>query len=78
MYKILIFSKYISHTKEIKVNNLTQYYLQNLIFPLEVFKFDPREQKLFKKARTCQRFHQKCIFVLHIILSELDNIQKLV
>ena len=47
MYKILIFSKYISHKKEIKVNNLTQGYVQNLIYPLVVLKFDPKEPKLF-------------------------------
>ena len=76
MYKILIFSKYISHKKEIKVNNLTPDYVQNLIYPLVVLKFDPKESNCFKKARTCQRFHQKCIFVLHIILSALDNIRK--
>ena len=31
MYTILIFSKYRSHKKEIKVNNLTPDYVQNLI-----------------------------------------------
>ena len=41
MYKILIFSKYISNKKEIKVNNLTPDYGQNLIYPLVVLKFDP-------------------------------------
>ena len=47
MYKIPIFSKYISHKKEIKVNTLTQDYVKNLIFPLVVLKFDPKEPKLF-------------------------------
>ena len=47
MYKIVIFSKYISHKKEIKVNNLTPDYIQNLIYPLVVLKFDPKEPKLF-------------------------------
>ena len=48
---ILIFTKlkYISHKKEIKVNNLTPDYGQNLIYPLVVLKFDPIEPKLFKK-----------------------------
>ena len=49
MYRILIFSKYISHKKEIKVNNLTQDYGQNLIYPLVVLKFDPKEPKMFFK-----------------------------
>ena len=47
MYKTLIFSKYISHKKEIKVNNLTPDYVQNLTYPLVVLKFDPKEPKLF-------------------------------
>ena len=62
MYAILIFDKYISHKKEIKVNNMTADFVQNFIYPLVVFKFDPKETKLLKKARTCLRFHQKCIF----------------
>ena len=40
MYTILIFSKYISNKKEIKVNNLTPDYGQNLIYPLVFLKFD--------------------------------------
>ena len=47
MYEILIFSKHISHKKEIKVNNVTPDYGQNLIYPLVVLKFDPKEPKLF-------------------------------
>ena len=47
MYKILIFSKYISHKKERKVNNITPDYYQNFFYPLEVFKFDPKVPKLF-------------------------------
>ena len=78
MYKIPIFSKYISHKKEIKLNNLTPDYGQNLIYPIAVLKFHQKSQNCLKKARTCQRFHQKCIFVLYIILSALDDIQKLV
>ena len=51
MYEVLIFSKYISHKKEMKVNNLTPDYGQNLIYPIEVLIFDPKEPKLFKKAK---------------------------
>ena len=47
MYEILIFSKHISHKKEIKVKNVTPDYGQNLIYPLVVLKFDPKEPKLF-------------------------------
>ena len=47
VYEILIFTKYISHKKEIKVNNLAPDYGQNLIYPLVVYKFDPKEPKLF-------------------------------
>ena len=49
MYEILIFGKYISHNKEIKVINLTPDYGQNLIYPLVVLRFDTKEPKLFKK-----------------------------
>ena len=42
MYKMFIFRKYRSHKKEIKVNNLTPDYIQNLIYPLVVLKFDPK------------------------------------
>ena len=48
-YIILIFSKYISHKKEIKVNDLSPDFGQNLIYPLVVLKFDPKEPKLFLK-----------------------------
>ena len=61
MYEVLIFSKYISHKKEMKVNNLTPDYGQNLIYQIVVLIFDPKEPKLIKKAITCLRFHQKCI-----------------
>ena len=77
MYKTLIFSKYISHKKEIKVKNLTPDYVQNLIYPLVVFKFDPKEPKLFLKSQNLPKISSKMHFVLHIILSALD-IQKLV
>ena len=49
MYVNFIFSKYISHKKEIKDNNLTQDYGQNLVYPLIVLKFDPKCQYCFKK-----------------------------
>ena len=79
MYTILIFSKYISHKKEIKVNNLTPDYVQNLIYLLVVLKFDPKEPKLFKKkSQNLPKISSKMHFLLHIILSALDNIQKLV
>ena len=73
MYTILIFSKYISHKKEIKVNNLTPYYVQNLIYPLVFLKFDPKEPELFKKKpELAKDFIKNASFVLHIILSALD------
>ena len=78
MYTILIFSKYISHKKEIKVNNLTPDYVQNLIYLLVVLKFDPKEPKLFLKSQNLPKISSKMHFLLHIILSVLDNIQKLV
>ena len=50
MHEILIFTKYINHKKEMKVNNLTPDYGQNLIYPLVVLKFDPKRAKIvFKK-----------------------------
>ena len=66
---------YISHKKEMKVKIMTQDYVQNLINPLVVLKFDPKEPKLFLTARTCLRFHKKMFFLLHTILSASDNIQ---
>ena len=60
-----------------KVKIMTQDYIQNLIDPLVVLKFDPKEPNCFKNARTCLRFHKKMLFLLHIILSASDNIQKL-
>ena len=73
MYKILIFSKYISHKKEIKVNtDLTPDYVQDLIYPLVVLKFDPKEP-----SQNLLKISSKKHFLLHIILSALDNIQKL-
>ena len=78
MYTILIFSKYISHKKEIKVNDLTPDYVQNLIFPLVVLKFDPKEPKLFLKSQNLLKISSKMHFLLHIILSALDYIRKLV
>ena len=78
MYKSFIFSKYTSHKKEIKVNNLSPDYVQNLIYPLVVLKFDRKEPKLFKKSHNLPKISSKMHFLLHIILSALDNIQKLV
>ena len=77
MYKILIFTKYISHKKEIKVNNLTSDYGQNLIYPLVDLKFYPKEPKLFLKSQNLLKISPKKHFQLHIILSALDNIQNL-
>ena len=77
MYEMLIFSKYISHKKDIKVNNLTPDYGQNLIYPLIVLKYDPKEPKLFLKSQSLIKISSKMHFLLHIILSALDNIQKL-
>ena len=62
MYKILIFSKYISHKKEIKVNNLTPDYVQNLIYPLVVLKFDTKEPKLFLKSQNLPKISPKNAF----------------
>ena len=38
----LLFSKYISHKKEIRVNNLTPDKVQNLTYPLIDLKLDPK------------------------------------
>ena len=78
MYIFFIFSKYISHKKKIKVNNLTADYVKNLIYQLVVLKFDPKEQKLFLKSQNLPKISSKMHFLLPIILSALDNIQKLV
>ena len=78
MYEILIFTKYISHKKEIKMNNLTPDYGQNLIYPLVVLKFDPKEPTLFLKSQNLLKISSKMPFQLLIILSVLDNAQKLV
>ena len=80
MYDILIFTKYISHKKEIKVNNLTPNYGQNLIYPLVAIalKFDPKEPKLFLKSQNLLKTSSKMPFLLLILLSVLDNAQKLV
>ena len=78
MHDILIFTKYISHKKEIKVNNVTKDYGQNLIYPLVVLKFDLKEPKLFLKSQNVLKISSKMHFLLLIILSVLDNAQKLV
>ena len=67
-----------SHKKAIKVNNLTPDYGQNLIYPLEILKFDPKERKLFYKSQNLPKISSKKHFLLHIILSALESIQKLV
>ena len=61
MYNNFILSKYISHKKEIKVNNLTPDYVQNLSYPLVVLKFDPIETKLFLKKQNMPKISSKCI-----------------
>ena len=78
MHEILIFTKYINHKNEIKVNNLTPDYGNNLIYPLVVLKFDPKEPKLFKKSQNLLKISPKMHFLLLIILSALDNGQILV
>ena len=78
MHEILIFTKYINHKKEIKVNNLTPDYGKNLIFPLVVLKFDPKEPKLFLKSQNLLKISTKMHFLLLIILSAFDNGQILV
>ena len=59
--EILVFIKYISHKKEIKVNNLTPDYVQNLIYLLVVLKFDTIEPKLFFKSQNLPKISSKCI-----------------
>ena len=76
MYEILIFSKYSSHKKELKVNSLTPDDFQNFIYQLVVFKFDPKEPKLFYKSQILLKTSSKVHFLLFIILSALDHIQK--
>ena len=71
-------SKYSRHKKEIKVNSLTQNDFQNFINPLVVFKFDPKEPKLFYKSQILLKISSKVHFLLFIILSALDHIQKIV
>ena len=78
MYEIVIFTKFINHKKEMKVNNLTPDYGQNLMYPLEVLKFDPKKPKLFLKSQNLLEVSLKMYFLLLIILSVLDNAQKLV
>ena len=78
MYEILIFSKHISHKKEIKVNNVTPDYGQNLIYPLVVLKFDAKEPKLFLKSQNLLKISSKMHFILLINLSALENGQKLI
>ena len=76
MYEILIFRTYISHKKEIEVNNLTPDYGQNL--PTNSLNFDPEEPKLFYKSQNLLKISSKMFFfLLHIILSALLKIQKL-
>ena len=72
-----VFSMYISHRKEIKVNNLTPDCVQNLTYPLVVLKFDPKGQNCFKKSQNLPKISSKVHFLLHIILSAFDNIHKL-
>ena len=76
MYEIIFFSKFISHKEEIKVNNLTTDCVQNFIYPLEVFKCDSIEPNILNKSQNL-RLKLKTHFLLLIILSILDNIQKL-
>ena len=76
MYEILIFTKYISHKKEIKVNNLAPVYDQNLIYPLVVLKLDPIEPKLFLKSQNLHKILSKCISYCKVYFCALDNIQK--
>ena len=78
MYESFILSKYIRHKKEIKVNNLTPDFGQNIRYPLVVLKFDPKEPKLFKKSQNLLKISSKMHFLLLIILSALDDGQKLV
>ena len=47
---------------EIKVNNMTPDNVQNLIYPLVVFKFDPIEPKLLLKSQSLLKISSKCIF----------------
>ena len=72
-----IFLLYISHKKEIKVNNLTPNYGQNFIYPQVVVKFDTKGPKLFFKSQNLLKISSKMHFLLHIFLSALDNVQKL-
>ena len=66
-------------SQETKVNtcNLTPDNGQNLIYPQVVLKFDPKEPKLFYKSQNLLKISSKMHFLLPIILSSLDNIQKL-
>ena len=61
MHKILIFSMYITDKKEMKVN-MAANYDQNFIYPLVVFKFEPKEPKLFEKSQNLLKISSKYHF----------------
>ena len=71
MYEILIFRTYISHKKEIKVNNLTPDYGQNL--PTNSLKIYPKEPKLFLKSQNLFKISSKMFF--YCILSFLHYLK---
>ena len=73
MYEIVILSKYISHKKEIKVNNLTPNYVPKFIYPLVVFKFDSQKPKMLNKSQNLLKISSKMRFLLLVIISALDN-----
>ena len=77
MYEIIILSKHNSHKNWIKFNNVTPDYGPNLIYPLVVLKFDPKEPKLFLKSQNLLKISSKMHFILLIILSALENGKKL-
>ena len=78
MYEIIFFSKFVSHKEEIKVNKLTPDCVQNSIYPLEVFECDSIEPNILNKSQNLLlKDLIKMHFLLLIILSILDNIQKL-
>ena len=72
MYEIIIVSKYISHKKDIKVIYLTPDYVLNFIYPLVVFKFDPKEPKMLNYSQNLLKISSKMHFFPLIIHSALQ------
>ena len=71
MYEIIFFNKYISHKKEINVNNLTPDCVQNLIYPQVVFKCYSIEPNILNKSQNLllKDFIKMCFLLLIILFA---------